>query len=123
MGKFLMAIQNDDAQRVLASLPLQMLVYFNMWFVALYFVASLLLFIYKGFTFPYPESALAWEVTMLFLYAFVEAARLFLGKHPLARPRCHVPRTIGWSDRAAPAHAIAARRPARCSRLQLPVNS
>jgi hypothetical protein len=77
-----MAIQNDDAQRVLASLPLQMLVYFNMWFVALYFVASLLLFIYKGFTFPYPESALAWEVTMLFLYAFVEAARLFLGKHP-----------------------------------------
>ena len=68
----------DDAQRILASLPLQMLIYFNTWFVGVYFIASLLLFIYKSYTFPYPESALGWEIAMLFLYVFVEMARIFL---------------------------------------------
>ena len=45
-----------------SSLPLQILVYFDVYFSWLWFVLTLVLFIYKGDQFPYPSDILAAEV-------------------------------------------------------------
>ncbi|XP_062506664.1 transmembrane protein 216-like [Corticium candelabrum] len=63
----------------LSSLPLQIFVYFNGGYLPLFFLIECLVFMYKGTVLPYPGSNLAAEVVLLFLYAAVEACRLFFG--------------------------------------------
>jgi transmembrane protein 216 len=65
---------------VLASLPLQIFLYFGSWWGTAYWLLSLAIFICKGFTLPYPTPNFAVEFVFLFLYLLVEPARLFLGE-------------------------------------------
>lgn len=62
----------------MASLPLQMLVYFNTWWFALYWLVEMLCFIYKGSVFPYKAASLGAEIFLLFVFALIESIRLFL---------------------------------------------
>ncbi len=39
---------SSSSVRILSSLPLQVLIYFNRWFAVLYFILNCLIFIYKG---------------------------------------------------------------------------
>ena len=68
----------DVGSRPQSSLPLQIVVYFNHWWSVLYFVLNLVFFTYKGWKYPYVESAIAWEVTFVFLFAALDVVRLFL---------------------------------------------
>ncbi len=91
---------------MLTSLPLQIFVYFGMWWDVAYWLLSVAIFVYKGqyalafavnscytsmnyalilrlaaagFMLPYPTSNYAVEFVFVFLYLLVEPARLFLG--------------------------------------------
>ncbi|CAB4041222.1 transmembrane 216-like, partial [Paramuricea clavata] len=63
----------------LSSLPLQVLLHLNVWYYVVFWVAELLLYVYKGVILPYPNqgSTLALEIILLFLFALIEAVRLF----------------------------------------------
>ncbi|KAM9081244.1 transmembrane protein 80 isoform 3-T5 [Megaptera novaeangliae] len=62
---------------VLSSLPLQMLLYLSGTYYALYFLATLLLAVYKSQVFTYPHSYLVLDLTLLFLMGILEAIRLY----------------------------------------------
>ncbi|XP_068394561.1 transmembrane protein 80-like [Eschrichtius robustus] len=64
---------------VLSSLPLQMLLYLSGTYYALYFLATLLLAVYKSQVFTYPHSYLVLDLTLLFLMGILEAIRLYFG--------------------------------------------
>ncbi|XP_022421005.1 transmembrane protein 80 [Delphinapterus leucas] len=64
---------------VLSSLPLQMLLYLSGMYYALYFLATLLLAVYKSQVFTYPHSYLVLDLTLLFLMGILEAIRLYFG--------------------------------------------
>ncbi|XP_060463581.2 transmembrane protein 80 isoform X1 [Panthera onca] len=63
----------------LSSVSLQMLLYLSGGYYALYFLATLLLIIYKSQVFSYPRPYLALDLTLLFLMGILEAVRLYLG--------------------------------------------
>ncbi|XP_038049006.1 transmembrane protein 216-like [Patiria miniata] len=65
---------------VLSSLPLQILLYLNGWYFALFWIGELLLFIYKATLLPYPGANFAAEAVILIFMAGIEYVRLFLGK-------------------------------------------
>ncbi|XP_045342386.1 transmembrane protein 80 isoform X1 [Leopardus geoffroyi] len=64
---------------VLSSVSLQVLLYLSGGYYALYFLATLLMIIYKSQVFSYPCPYLALDLTLLFLMGILEAVRLYLG--------------------------------------------
>uniref|UniRef100_A0A8C5MX19 Transmembrane protein 80 n=1 Tax=Leptobrachium leishanense TaxID=445787 RepID=A0A8C5MX19_9ANUR len=64
---------------VLSSVPLQILLYINVVYYVFYFLASLLMIIYKSQVLSYPDSNLALDLGLLFVMAILESARLYLG--------------------------------------------
>lgn len=100
---------NEGAQRLKSSLPLQVLLYFHKPFLYGFFAVNMILFLYKGmllaaacaattpttktklthlqttphasgFAFPYPSARLAIEVAIMILLLPLESARLYVGK-------------------------------------------
>ena len=66
---------------MLSNLPLQVLLYLNGWYDVLYTVLMLLLYLWKGTTFPYPGdlgSLLVLEVCLVVALAVLEYFRIFL---------------------------------------------
>uniref|UniRef100_A0A8C8YBE9 Transmembrane protein 80 n=1 Tax=Panthera leo TaxID=9689 RepID=A0A8C8YBE9_PANLE len=63
----------------LSSVSLQVLLYLSGGYYALYFLATLLLIIYKSQVFSYPCPYLALDLTLLFMMGILEAVRLYLG--------------------------------------------
>uniref|UniRef100_W5KTT1 Transmembrane protein 216 n=1 Tax=Astyanax mexicanus TaxID=7994 RepID=W5KTT1_ASTMX len=68
-----------DAVSMLSSTPLQVLFYLNSWYFAVFFIAEILMFIYKGVLLPYPQSNLILDIVLLLLYLGLETLRLFYG--------------------------------------------
>ncbi|XP_056327964.1 transmembrane protein 216 [Danio aesculapii] len=66
-------------QPVLSSTPLQILFHLNGWYFAAFFVAEILMFIYKGVILPYPQDNLILDVVLLLLFLGLETLRLFYG--------------------------------------------
>ncbi|XP_043562010.1 transmembrane protein 216-like isoform X1 [Chiloscyllium plagiosum] len=64
---------------VLSLTPLEVLLFLNTWYYAAYFVAEILLFIYKSQLLPYTSANLTLDLVMLFLYLGVEIMRIFFG--------------------------------------------
>uniref|UniRef100_A0A8C6CPC8 Transmembrane protein 80 n=1 Tax=Moschus moschiferus TaxID=68415 RepID=A0A8C6CPC8_MOSMO len=64
---------------VLSSLPLQMLLRLSGTYCVLYFLATLLLLVYKSQVFTYPHGCLALDLTLLLLMGILEAIRLYFG--------------------------------------------
>ncbi|XP_017534346.1 transmembrane protein 80 isoform X1 [Manis javanica] len=64
---------------VLPSVPLQMLLYLSGTYFALYFLATVLMTIYKSQALSYPHDYLVLDLTLLFLMGILEAIRLYLG--------------------------------------------
>lgn len=65
----------------LSSLPLQILMFLNIYYFTFYWICELLIFIYKGSILPFPNQngILAMEIILLFLLAALESLRLFFG--------------------------------------------
>ncbi|MBN3303662.1 TM216 protein, partial [Amia calva] len=63
----------------LSSTPLEVLLFLNSWYFTAFFIAEILMFIYKGVLLPYPPSNLALELLLLLLFLGVETLRLFYG--------------------------------------------
>lgn len=53
--------------------------YFGGWWDVLFWVISILVFVYKGVTLPYPQHRFAAEFAIQWLFLLVEPSRLFLG--------------------------------------------
>eukprot|EP01028_Stygiella_incarcerata_P005993 TRINITY_DN246_c0_g2_i2.p1 TRINITY_DN246_c0_g2~~TRINITY_DN246_c0_g2_i2.p1 ORF type:complete len:142 (+),score=31.28 TRINITY_DN246_c0_g2_i2:144-569(+) len=66
-------------KQVFSALPFQMFLYYGAYLDFGYVVLSIFLFIFKGLTFPYPDSIYGWELAFLFMYGFVESVRLLMG--------------------------------------------
>ncbi|KAM6953549.1 transmembrane protein 216 [Aplochiton taeniatus] len=64
---------------ILSSTPLQVLLYLNSWYFAVFILAEALMFVYKGFMLPYPPSNLILDVVLLLLYLGLETLRIFYG--------------------------------------------
>ncbi|CEM28092.1 unnamed protein product [Vitrella brassicaformis CCMP3155] len=62
-----------------SSLPLQIFIYFDGYWSALYFAIEVLLFTYKGVVLRYPPSTWPGEFTMVVLFAVFQKIRLYLG--------------------------------------------
>ncbi|XP_078076662.1 transmembrane protein 216-like isoform X4 [Mustelus asterias] len=58
---------------------MEVLLFLNTWYYAAYFVAEILLFIYKSLLLPYTPANLILDLVMLFLYLGVEVIRIFFG--------------------------------------------
>ncbi|XP_071792331.1 transmembrane protein 216-like [Asterias amurensis] len=65
---------------VLSSLPLQILLYLNGWYFALFWIVELLLFGYKVLILPYPGANFIAEIIILVLMLGIEYVRIFLAK-------------------------------------------
>uniref|UniRef100_W5LWF9 Transmembrane protein 216 n=1 Tax=Lepisosteus oculatus TaxID=7918 RepID=W5LWF9_LEPOC len=63
----------------LPSAPLQVLLYLNGWYFAVFFIAEILMFVYKGVLLPYPPANLTLDLVLLFLFLGLEILRLFYG--------------------------------------------
>ncbi|XP_068596436.1 transmembrane protein 216 [Brachionichthys hirsutus] len=63
----------------LSSTPLQVLLYLNSWYFAAFYLAEILMFIYKGILLPYPPSNLLLDVALLLLFLGLEPLRIFYG--------------------------------------------
>lgn len=55
---------------------MEILLFFNWWFLAAYLLISIVLMIYKGNKLYYPDDTLVWDVVILGLYMLNEAVRL-----------------------------------------------
>ncbi|XP_049608162.1 transmembrane protein 216 [Syngnathus scovelli] len=66
-------------QPILSSTALQVLLYLNCWYFAAFFLADVLMFIYKGLLLPYPTSNLILDVVLLVLFLGLEILRIFYG--------------------------------------------
>ncbi|XP_035988333.1 transmembrane protein 216 isoform X1 [Fundulus heteroclitus] len=64
---------------VLSSTPLQVLLYLNTWYFAAFYLAEILMFIYKGILLPYPLDNLVLDVVLLLLFLALETLRIFYG--------------------------------------------
>ncbi|KAM5186352.1 transmembrane protein 80 [Callospermophilus lateralis] len=63
----------------LSSVPLQVLSHLSGLYYTLYFLATLLMIIYKSQVFSYPWHRLVFDLTLLLLMGVLEAVRLCLG--------------------------------------------
>lgn len=66
-------------RQVQTSLVLQVLLYFGGWWDVIFWIISLALFIYKGYTLPYPSNNFGVEFAFIWLYLLIEPVRIFLG--------------------------------------------
>ncbi|KAM8814404.1 LOW QUALITY PROTEIN: transmembrane protein 80 [Rhynchonycteris naso] len=64
---------------VLSSVPLQILLCLSGTYYTLYFLATLLMILYKSQVFTYPQNHLVLDLTLLFLMGILEATRLYFG--------------------------------------------
>eukprot|EP00064_Thunnus_orientalis_P020436 superscaffoldBa00005615_g20571 len=69
----------NDSQSSLSSTPLQVLLYLNCWYFATFYLAEILMFIYKGVLLPYPSDNLVLDVVLLVLFLGLETLRIFYG--------------------------------------------
>ncbi|XP_022362847.1 transmembrane protein 80 isoform X3 [Enhydra lutris kenyoni] len=76
---------------VLSSVSLQLLLYLSGAYCALYFLATLLMMMYKSQVFSYPHPYLVLDLTLLLLMGILEVTRLYLGTHKPA----HLCSTMG----------------------------
>ncbi|XP_033486781.1 transmembrane protein 216 isoform X1 [Epinephelus lanceolatus] len=67
------------SQPILSSTPLQVLFYLNSWYFAAFYLAEILMFIYKGILLPYPSDNLVLDVVLLALFLALETLRIFYG--------------------------------------------
>ncbi|KAI9521291.1 hypothetical protein NQZ68_007605 [Dissostichus eleginoides] len=67
------------SQPILSSTPLQVLLYLNIWYFAAFYLAEILMFIYKGIILPYPSDNLVLDVVLLLLFLGLETLRIFYG--------------------------------------------
>ncbi|XP_041132439.1 transmembrane protein 80-like [Polyodon spathula] len=73
------AVKAGRAAAVLSSVPLQMLFFLNGVYYGFYFLATLLMIIYKSQVLSYPDGNLALDLALLFIMAILEGIRLYLG--------------------------------------------
>ncbi|XP_039975854.1 transmembrane protein 216 [Xiphias gladius] len=66
-------------QPILSSIPLQVLLYLNSWYFAAFYVAEILMFVYKGLSLPYPSNNLVLDVVLLVIFLGLETLRIFYG--------------------------------------------
>ncbi|KAJ4459009.1 putative Transmembrane protein 80 [Paratrimastix pyriformis] len=67
------------SSQILSSTPFQMLLYFHGWYDLIFIIITLILYIYKAVSLPYP-ALLALELCFLLIAApLLEWARLYLG--------------------------------------------
>ncbi|XP_074530664.1 transmembrane protein 216 isoform X1 [Halichoeres trimaculatus] len=66
-------------QPILSSTPLQVLFFLNSWYFAAFYLAEVLMFIYKGIILPYPSDNLVLDVVLLLLFLALEILRIFYG--------------------------------------------
>uniref|UniRef100_A0A3B3R2A0 Transmembrane protein 216 n=1 Tax=Paramormyrops kingsleyae TaxID=1676925 RepID=A0A3B3R2A0_9TELE len=52
----------------------------NGWYFAAYFLAEILIFVYKGILLPYPPANLILDIVLLFLFLGLETLRIFYGQ-------------------------------------------
>eukprot|EP00731_Ephydatia_muelleri_P029868 Em0021g391a len=62
-----------------SSLPLQLTLFFDGWFLLVFYVFELCLFVYKALVLPYPGRNVAAELVLLVFVAILDAMRVFLG--------------------------------------------
>ncbi|KAM8929086.1 LOW QUALITY PROTEIN: transmembrane protein 80 [Lycaon pictus] len=74
-----MAAARRASSTMLSSVSLQMLLCLSGAYDALYFLATLLLIIYKSQVFTYPYPHLVLDLSLLLLTGILEVARLYLG--------------------------------------------
>ncbi|XP_028271741.1 transmembrane protein 216 [Parambassis ranga] len=67
------------SQPILSSTPLQVLLFLNSWYFAAFYLAEVLIFIYKGVLLPYPTDNLVLDVVLLLLFLALEILRIFYG--------------------------------------------
>ncbi|XP_070692718.1 transmembrane protein 216 [Pempheris klunzingeri] len=65
------------SQPILSSTSLQVLLYLNCWYFAAFYLAEILMFIYKGILLPYPSDNLVLDVVLLVLFLGLETLRIF----------------------------------------------
>jgi hypothetical protein len=68
-----------SGHRIISSLPLQVLMYFNAWYAFIFYILNYVLFIYKSLALPYPQNYLGGEVAGIVLMMLLEMTRLPLG--------------------------------------------
>jgi len=64
---------------LLTSLPLQLSLYFDSYYVLLYTIIELLLFIYKPVALPYPSHLIGWETSAFTFLTLIHICRFFIG--------------------------------------------
>mmetsp|Transcript_18126 Transcript_18126/g.37869 ORF Transcript_18126/g.37869 Transcript_18126/m.37869 type:complete len:140 (+) Transcript_18126:182-601(+) len=62
-------------EKILSSLPLQVLLYFNEKYTWLWFFLNLTIFCWKSYNLYYMRSAICWEVTLVFLLPILDLCR------------------------------------------------
>ncbi|XP_018589198.2 transmembrane protein 216 isoform X2 [Scleropages formosus] len=70
---------SSSTVRQLSSVPLQVLLTLNGWYFGGFFIAELLMFVYKGVLLPYPPGNLVLDLMLLFLFLGLEILRIFYG--------------------------------------------
>ncbi|XP_031304190.2 transmembrane protein 80 isoform X2 [Camelus dromedarius] len=78
-GKMAASRRGRASSAVLSSVPLQALLYLRGTYFALYFLATLLMVMYKSQVFTYPHGYLVLDLALLSLMGILEAAQLYLG--------------------------------------------
>lgn len=69
---------SDSGKRMFSNLPLQMMLFFNFYYLPIFFVLEVILMIYKGSKFTYPAYAYGLDISSLVFFALGEQARLML---------------------------------------------
>nr|XP_046262256.1 transmembrane protein 216 isoform X6 [Scatophagus argus] len=65
------------SQPIFSSTPLQVLLYLNSWYFAAFYLAEILMMVYKGILLPYPSDNLVLDVVLLLLFLALETVRIF----------------------------------------------
>jgi|MDTB01.2.fsa_nt_gb transmembrane protein 216 len=71
--------QGNHESKIDSLLTLQILLYFNRWFVGLFVVLNIATFVYKGYYLPYPARTpgLGIDIMSVFIFAILEGFRIF----------------------------------------------
>ncbi|XP_044236692.1 transmembrane protein 80 isoform X1 [Ursus americanus] len=76
---YMLSFPGRASSVVLSSVSLQVLLYLSGAYYALYFLATLLMVVYKSQVFSYPHPYLVLDLTLLLLMGILEVTRLYLG--------------------------------------------
>nr|XP_045593848.1 transmembrane protein 216-like [Procambarus clarkii] len=63
-----------------SSLPYQILLYLNGWYLAFFMIVEMLIYVFKTFVLPYPPGNIVAEVFLLVFFGSIDAVRIFMGK-------------------------------------------